>query len=207
MAGHARSVCIGALMNATEAAHRIRSDLVFASAVGVSMLLLVFVAVIVPQDVMTRNRFLHDYVALSSSAIPGIERLAVVSSFPEVTRLVVSLMWTFVPVLTAVYLLKLRIPESAWANFRQRPFFLTFGMVVIAISAVFLAVLSDLTPEDLKGGLLNETVLHAISTSRMGLGLIAGFFSAGIAAMLYMVLIWLLYLPRIYFSKRGGNEL
>lgn len=169
------------------------------------MLLLVLVAVIVPPDVITRNRFLHDYVAVSSAVIPGIERLAAVSSFPEVTRLVVSLMWTFVPIFTAVYLLKLRIPESAWANFRQRPFFLTFGMVVIAISVVFLAVLSDLTPEDLKGGLLNETVLHAISTSRMGLGLIAGFFSAGIAAMVYMVLIWLLHLPRIYFSKRGGE--
>jgi hypothetical protein len=187
-------------MNET-ALRRIRNDVIFASAVGVGVLLLVLVSAIVPQDVITRNRFLHDYVAVSSSVIPGIERLAAVSSFPEVTRLVVSLMWTFVPIFTAVYLVKLRIPEGAWANFRQRPFFLTFGLVVMAISVVLLAVLADFTPEDLKGGLLNETVLHAISTSRMGLGLITGFFSAGIAAMVYMVLIWLLHLPRIYFSN------
>jgi hypothetical protein len=195
-------------MNATEAAHRIRNDLIFASAVGVCMVLLVLVAVIAPQDVITRNRFLHNYVALSSSVIPGIQRLAAVSSFPQVTRLVVSLMWTFVPIFTAVYLLTLRMPESAWANFRQKPFFLTFGMVVMGISVVLFAVLADFTPEDLKGGLLNETVLNALSTSRMGLGLIAGFFSAGIAAMIYAVLIWLLNLPRIYFrSERHQRQI
>jgi hypothetical protein len=189
-------------MDMSQTAVRIRNDTIFASAVGVAMLLLVSVAVIVPQDVITRNPFLQGYVAVSSSVIPGIERLAAVSSFPEVTRLVVSLMWTFVPIFTAVYFLRLRMPEGAWANFRQRPFFLTFGLVVMAISVVLLAVLHDIAPEDLKGGRISRSVLRAMSTSRVGLGLIAGFFSAGIAAMIYVVLIWLPHLPRVYFSNR-----
>jgi len=188
-------------MNATEAAHRIRSDLIFATAFGVSMLVLVSVALSAPQDVITRSRFLHEYVAVSGSVIPGIERLAAVSSFPEVTRLVVSLMWTFVPVFTAVYFVKVRIPENAWANFRKRAFYFTFALVVVAISVVLFAVLHDMTPEDLKGGRISRGVLRAMSTSRVGLGLIAGFFSAGIAMMVYTVFICLINVPRIYFSN------
>lgn len=191
----------------SEPATRVRNDVIFACCIAIAMLGLVLVSVTVPQDVITRYRFLQDYIDLSRAVIPGIGRLAAVSSFPEVTKLVVSLTWTLVPIFTAVYLLKVRIPESAFANFRQRPFFLTFSAVVVAISVVLLAVLYDITPQDLEGGMINESVLNTISTSRVGLGLIAGFFSAGIAMMVYMVLIWLRNLPRIYFSKRGGDTL
>lgn len=184
-----------------------RNDAIIACSIAVAMLLLVLVAVIVPQDVITQYRFLQDYIAVSGAVIPGIERLAAVSSFPEVTRLVVSLMWTLVPIFTVVYFLKVQVPDVFFVRFRQRPFFFNFLIVVVAISVVLLAVLFDIAPEDLKGGLINETVLRAISTSRMGLGLITGFFSAGIAMMVYVVLMWLLNLPRIYFSKRGGNRL
>jgi hypothetical protein len=184
-----------------------RNNAVFAWCFSVAMLLLVLVAVIIPRDVITKYPVLQEYIALIGAAIPGIERLAAVSSFPEVTRLVVSLMWTLVPVFTAVYFLKVQVPESFFTRYRERPFFFGFGTVVVAISVVLLAVLYDITPEDLKGGLINETVLRTISTSRIGLGLIAGFFSAGIAGMIYVVLMWLLNLPRIYFSKRGGNRL
>jgi hypothetical protein len=187
------------------ALQRIRNDAVLASAFGVSMLLLVLVAVIVPQDVITRNRFLHDYVAVSGTVVPGIERLAAVSSFPEVTRLVVSLMWTLVPVFTALYFVKVQVPEIFFARYREKPFFLTFATVVMAISIALLAVLFDITPEDLKGGLINESVLRAVSTSRIGLGLIAGFFSAAITMMVFLVLVWFFNLPRIYFSKRGSD--
>jgi hypothetical protein len=180
---------------------RIRSDAIFASAFGVALLLLVLVAVIVPQDVITRNRFLQDYVAVSGAVVPGIERLAAVSSFPEVTRLVVSLMWTLVPVFAAVYFPKVQVPEIFFARYREKPFLLAFATVVMAMSIVLLAVLFEITPEDLKGGLINESVLRAVSTSRIGLGLIAGFFSAGIAMMIYVVLLWLLNLRRIYFSN------
>jgi hypothetical protein len=184
---------------------RIRNDAIFASAFGVSMLLLVLVAVIVRLDVITRNPFLHDYVALIGTVIPAIERLAAVSSFPQVTRLVVSLMWTLVPVFTALYLMKVQVPQTFVARYREKPFFLTFAIVVVGISIVLLAVLFDITPEDLEGGLINESVLRAVSTSRIGLGLIAGFFSAGIAMMVFLVLVWFFNLPRIYFSKRGGD--
>jgi len=181
----------------------VRNNAIFASAFGVAMLLLVFVALVVPQDVVTRNRFLHDYVALSSTVIPGIQRLAAVSSFPEVTRLVFSLMWTLVPVFTAAYFFKVQVPEIFFTRYREKPFFLTFATVVMAISIVLLAVLFEITPEDLKGGLINESVLRAVSTSRMGLGLIAGFFSAGIAMMVFVVLAWFFNLPRIYLWKTG----
>jgi uncharacterized membrane protein YfcA len=184
-----------------------RNDGIFACSFAVAMLLLVLIAIFVPRQVITQYPILQDYIAVSRSLIPGIERLAAVSSFPEVTRLVVSAMWTLVPIFVAVYLLKVQATKRFVEHVRQRRFFHTFGIVVIAISVVLLAVLYDITPQDLEGGLLNETVLRTISTSRMGLGLITGFFSAGIAMLVYMVLIWLLNLPRIYFSKQGGTTL
>lgn len=171
------------------------------------MVLLGLVAATAPQDVTTQYRFLQDYVAVSGSVVPAVERLAAVSSFPGVTRLVISLMWTFVPIFLAVYLLKMRVPESFFVQFRQRPLFLTFAIVIVAISVVLLAFLYEITPDDLAGWLINESVLRAVSTSRLGLGLIAGFLSAGIAAMLYLVLIWLLNMRRIYFPERGGSKL
>jgi hypothetical protein len=180
-----------------------RNNAVFGCSIAAAMVLLTLVAVIVPRDVIAQYRFLEDYIAGSGAVIPGIERLAAVSSFPEVTRLVVSLMWTLVPILTALYLLKVEVPESFYAQFRQRPLYLTFGIVVMAISVVLLAVLHDITPEDLEGGLINETVLRAMSTSRMGLGLITGFFAAGIAGMVYMVLMWFFNVPRICFLSNG----
>jgi hypothetical protein len=184
---------------------RAKNDAVFACCIAVGMLLLVVVAVSVTRDVLTQYRFLHDYVGLCRTLIPGIERLAAVSSFPEVTRFVVSAMWTLVPVFFAVCVWKVRVPETFAEKFRQRRFFLTFSVVVVAIGIVSYAVLFDVEPRHLEGALLNDLVLHIVSTSRIGLGLIAGFLSAGIAMLLYMLLTWLLKVPAIYFSKRGSS--
>ena len=95
---------------------RSRNDAVFACCVGAAMLLLFLVAVLVPKNVLTQYRFLQDYVAATGAFIPGVERLAAVSSFPEVTRLVVSLLWTFVPIFIAVYCFNVRVPDSFLAR-------------------------------------------------------------------------------------------
>jgi hypothetical protein len=184
-----------------------RNGVVLGSCVGLAMLLLVLVSVLVPEDVIAQYRFLQDCIAVTSMVIPGVERLAAVSSFPEVTRLVVSLMWMLVPVFTAFYVLKMEVPERYFERFRESTFFLTFATVIVALLLVLGAVLYDITPDDLVGGMLNETVLRTVSTSRIGLGLIAGFFAGGFAGMLYCVLIWAFNLRRIYFPKRGDTTL
>ena len=185
----------------------IQNGWILAWCTAVAMLLLGLVAVTIPADVITQYRFLRGYIAVSSTIIPGIERLAAVSSFPEVTRLVVSMMWTLVPIFTAVYLLKMRVPEENFEQFRQRPFVLTFSIIIVASLIVLFAVLREMTFDDLARGTISEIILRGVSTSRVSLGLIAGFLSAAIAAMLYIVLIWFLNLRRIYFPEQGGNKL
>ena len=177
---------------------RSNSLLVFTST-AVSMILLAALALLVPQDVISRHGLLQSYTAVCRGVIPGIERLAAVSSFPQVTILVVSVMWTLVPVSTGVYLFRMHGAGQFVEQFRKKLFFGTFCACVVALSIVLLAVLYDITPGDLEGRLINENVLHAVSTSRMGLGLVAGFFLSGVALLLFMVLLWLLNVRNIYF--------
>jgi hypothetical protein len=93
-----------------------RNGAILTWCIGAAMLLLGLVAALVPHDVVTQYRFLHGYIAVSGTIIPGIERLAAVSSFPEVTRLVVSMMWTLVAIFTAVYFLKMQVPAEYFEN-------------------------------------------------------------------------------------------
>jgi hypothetical protein len=187
--------------DSSSARRKAGDDAILAWSIAAAMLLLVPVAVFVPQNVIAQSRVLQDYIGMSRTLIPGIESLAAVSSFPEVTRLVVSGMWTLVPVFLAVYLFRMRTPESFLEEFRQRRFFLTFACIVVAIVVVSLAVLFDAEPADLERNSRSGFVLQLVSTSRIGLGLVAGFLSATIAAMLRMLLMWLVNVRAIYFSK------
>ena len=78
-------------------------------------------------------------------------------------------------------------------------------MVVVSIG--LMVVIYDVEPHDLEGGLLNERILYGVSTSRLGLGLVAGLFLSAIAPLLCMVLMWLTNIRHIYFEQRGGNRL
>src|SRR5690606_3397076 len=67
----------------------------FACSVGLQLA----VALLVQEDVISGHPWVQAYVAFCREWIPAIDRLAQVSSLPELTRLVVSLMWTLVPML------------------------------------------------------------------------------------------------------------
>src|SRR5437879_3280883 len=64
---------------------------------AISLALLSALALLLPDDAISRYALLRDYATLCRTFIPGIDRLARVSSFPEVTTVVVSVMWTLVP--------------------------------------------------------------------------------------------------------------
>ena len=67
--------------------------------------------------------------------------------------------------------------------------------------------LFDITPEDLKGGMMGERTLRWISGSRFGLGVMASICTSTIALFIYVVLIWFRDFRWIYFhAKRGGSS-
>lgn len=61
-------------------------------------------ALVAPHDVLSRVGFLSAYVNLLSGVVPSINALAPVSSFPEVTRLVLAVTWTCAPIQTLLLL-------------------------------------------------------------------------------------------------------
>jgi len=174
---------------------------------AISLALLSALALLLPDDAISRYALLRDYTTLCRTFIPGIDRLARVSSFPEVTTVVVSVMWTLVPFLTAIYFLRTRIPIEFWQRVRRNRFYFAFSIIVVVVSIGLIVVIYDVEPNDLEGGLLNERILYGVSTSRLGLGLVAGLFLSAIAPLLCMVLMWLTNIRHIYFEQRGGNRL
>ena len=163
-----------------------------------------------PENVLSRYGFLREFVSLCSSAIPGIARLATVSSFPEVTKLVLSVSWTLVIVQTIQYLSMGRTPRRFWLRFQNRlqnRLYWT-AMVPLLVSIVVGYIqLFDITPEDLKGGMMGERTLRWISGSRFGLGVMAPICMSTIALFIYLVLSWFRDIPWIYFhAKRGGSS-
>jgi hypothetical protein len=162
----------------------------------VVMLVMAFIAVFAPADVAGYPG-IRQYTDASRALIPGIDQLARVSSFPGATVLVVSLMWTLVPLLAIFYFFHIEIEEGWWRQFRRNRFFMTFAMLLVAGSVVSIAVMYEIDPRELEPG-RRRNVLRLVSTYRLGLGLVAGFFAVGLALMVCVVARWLAGLRRIF---------
>src|SRR5688572_23142140 len=93
----------GSTSNGSSVPRKVKNSAILAWCAAAAVLLLVLIAVSVPRDVITQYRVLQYYSDASRVLIPGIDRLAAVSSFPEVTRLVISAMWTLVPIFVVVF--------------------------------------------------------------------------------------------------------
>ena len=172
----------------------------------ISVLPAVVSALLVPSDVVTRYPLVQTYTSVCRALIPSIDRLTAVSSFPEVTQLVLSITWSLVPLQTVLFLLNgTYVPKfELW---RQRRLYVGFLMIVVAICMVFMVVLFELTAHDLEGNLLNEWLLRSVSTSRFWLGLTSGFLVSGLALLIGMLLFFLRYFPLIYFQDQRGSAL
>lgn len=131
------------------------------------------VALLVQEDVVAGHPWVHAYTKFFREAIPAIDRLAGVSPYPELARLVFSLMWTLVPILMVFYL---KTGAQALAGrFHRRPLYATIPALCLALlAASFFAK--------------PESALLAWSDSRLGLGLFAGFYAPAMALCLCVVL-------------------
>src|SRR5256885_10331032 len=95
---------------------------------AISLALLSALALLLPDDAISRYALLRDYTTLCRTFIPGIDRLARVSSFPEVTTVVVSVMWTLVPCLKAIYFLSKLIHIGLFVRIRRNRIYLAFSI-------------------------------------------------------------------------------
>jgi hypothetical protein len=179
-----------------------------ASEAWIFLLLLVpalIVALFTPASVLSSFPILEKFTSIFRDISPAIDRLAGVSSFPQVTKLVLSVEWTLVPAQVALFYLRLN-PSFDLDNFRARRAYLTVVMFLLLGTFVWSTVmLFDVTPADLKGGMYGETLLRLACTSRLGLAVVTSLSISVTALLLAIFCIWVRHIRDIYFDHWGRN--
>lgn len=126
-------------------------------------------ALLAPDSVLSAFPALNEYTQILRDIFPAIDRLASVSAFPEVTRLVLSLEWTLLPLQALLYF----IFVSRSVNFtlwRERRTFIAIGLpILLGLFVWGTAIFFEVNPSDLQGQMKSERMLRLVSTSRLGL--------------------------------------
>jgi hypothetical protein len=164
------------------------------------------VALLAPDNVLSQHPSLDHLTMILRNLLPSIDRLAVVSSFPEVTRLVLAVEWTILPIQTILFIV-FRTYAVKVDLLRERRFLIAFGLpILVGVFVWCVALLYEVTPTDLQGNLLNESLLRSVSTSRLGLGIISSIFLSGTALVVGVLLVWARLIPHVYFGYDGGLQ-
>lgn len=154
----------------------------------VSVIISTLIALFAPLDVLAKHSTAAQAADILGAIVPGIARLAVVSSFPQVTQFVMTVAWgMIVPLQVSLYFCSpFNVNVKA---FFEQPLLLRV-MSVFAVGAGLWWILSlyEITPRDLEGYSLHRMILRQVSTSRLGLGFWTGifttFFSAAFCALI-----------------------
>lgn len=162
------------------------------------------ISLLASTDVLTMQPGLQKFTSLCREMIPAIDRLAAVSSFPEVTQLVLSVLWALVPVQIAI-LVTLNGFAPKLDLIKEKPFYTAFLCVVALIMLAICTFLFEITPSDLEGGLLSDWVLRSVSTSRIGLGIGASIYTAGVAIGIVCLFVVFRGYWDVYFGKKGSK--
>jgi hypothetical protein len=136
--------------------------------------------------------------------VPSIARLTAISTFPQLTALVLSLAWSAVP-FQVVYFLTSRNVKLDADRIRTRPWLFGFAIVIGAVG--FMAMLffmREFTLADISGETKASRTLRFITTSRLGLVANAGLFSTFFSMMATLLLLFCWHIPEGYFRDKRG---
>lgn len=169
-----------------------------------SILLGLMVAVISPNTVLTDSPVLHAFTDFMALLIPGIDRLAKVSQFPEVTRFTSAVLWATVPLQAlvsaypGVYVFRMEI-------IRQRKLFAFICWVAMPLLVLLMASISiqELNPEKLARKNLFAWGLRSVSESRVWLGVIGGAVAYSAAVCIFGFFAWWPRTWAIYFGPKN----
>lgn len=133
----------------------------------------VIVSLFAPDNVIDLVPIIAGFVSLLTDWVPSVERLAAVSAFPQVTSLVVALVWSVAP-FQVFYVLnspnfRLNINQT-----QVRP--IVFGVGVVFLSAGFISMLylmKDFSADDMTAGTWGAAALRSVSSSRFVLAFAA----------------------------------
>lgn len=139
-----------------------------------------------PFDGFAKYSMLAGYVDTVAFVVPAIAHLSAMSSFPQVTKTFMSIMWTLIPVCSFLIYMDARLKgvilnyvfKSASTNMHVRAFLVLTPMTVILFVGIFLMG-GDVS--DTVGAMPHEAAYRAMSNSRLWLGVLGGLYTFGIA--------------------------
>jgi hypothetical protein len=162
-------------------------------------------ALFAPTDVLSQFKYLDAYVKYVGAVILSIDAMAEVSLFPQVTRLVLSCAWTVALIQTLLmYWRRTIMFDLEYA--RQRKYIFTFLLMIALLAVLTLARFQYIDPADLLGNTLSNSVLRAMSTSRLALGFVSGCLAIFVAASLAMFIECGRRISEIYFNRGKGKS-
>jgi hypothetical protein len=145
---------------------------------------------------------LRDFADSIAVRIPSIDKLAKWSAFPEVTKLIFSIMWTAIPIVFFIFLydmLTTPLRPAVIPAYRNRRFLLTFGVYIFLPALVWFAWihLGETSPKETSSA-ISDIVNRAISNSRFWLGVVSACFPIFVGFVLTMIVVWTRLLPALF---------
>lgn len=162
-------------------------------------------ALLTPVDVFKLFPLLNQSTVLIRDLLPSIERLAWISSFPDVTRLVLSLAWVLIPIQVGLLLWFRVIPIEVSTIYDRRhgmAFMVGVSLVIFFWGHLFF----EFSQEEMNNKGIAAALIRFASTSRIGMGLTVGAIMSGIAWTIAMICIWARHVPYVYFNFRGKTR-
>jgi hypothetical protein len=164
----------------------------------VSLVPVLIVAFIAPTNVLSSFATLEKFTHIFRDVLPAIDRLATVSSFPEVTKLVLSIEWILVPVQVVLFYLRINPHFNADQARAYGAYWLIGLFLLLGVSLWSTAIFYDVAPSDLQGGMYGESLLRLASTSRLGLTIVTSLGISVTALFMAVFCLWIRHLPDIY---------
>lgn len=156
---------------------------------------------IISENLMSSSQMLSGLVDVVAWFVPGIDRVAVLSDFPELTRVSLSIFWVLLPLHIFLLSKLTRDPELISASMRSHKWLFAFAMLLFI--AIIYSVLagSGVDTEALSRRGPWANLLRLATTSQVALGVLGALLPFVVAIGIYVVLAWAKRIPELYLSK------
>ena len=160
----------------------------------------IIIALITPDDILSRSILLRDYAEWFADIFPYMNRAAARSAFPEVTLFFHAVMWTIAPVWLGMWLL-IKPDARLYEKQRKHRWFLFFWIIIFLLVLIYVPFFLMFTSPDL------TRIEKIMSFSRFGLGASGTvLYAGGWVAYIYVATIWIRRIPALYFNQSNKGE-
>lgn len=177
-----------------------------AEAIFVSSILLgVLVALFASPTVLTDSPALSTFTDFMASLVPGIDRLAKVSSFPEVTRFTSAVLWASVPV-QALLCFYPGVFVTRFDLLRKKK---TFGVIAWMTCPLLIAMpafIPEPKLENFARTTLYNMALRSVSEDRLWLGVLGGVVAISTAFFIFAFVAWWPRTWAVYFGSENKER-